>query len=146
MPKPKLEKLTLKQRTFAEEYVRTKGNGTQAAKNAGYAESGAHVEASRALRKPKVAQVIEYLVRKHEISADRVLTRLDNLSVKAEQAGQFGAAIAAERDIGKAIGMFVDRSLNVNVDVSAEHLKALQDRMQERAGARSVHADAHGED
>lgn len=132
MPKPKLTDLTLKQRTFAHEYVRENGNGTKAAKKAGYAPASAHVQASRAIRNDKVVEVINYLTRRHEISADRVLTRLDNLSIKAEQEGQIGAAIKAEELLGKSLGMWVERSVNVNVDLNGEHLKALQDRMNRR--------------
>lgn len=132
MPKPKLTDLTLKQRTFAHEYVRENGNGTKAAKKAGYAPASAHVTASQNIRNPKVVEVINYLTRRHEISADRVLTRLDNLSIKAEQEGQIGAAIKAEELLGKSLGMWVERSVNVNVDLNGEHLKALQDRMNKR--------------
>lgn len=144
MPKPKLEKLTLKQRTFAEEYVRRNGNGTQAAIAAGYGPEGAHVRGSENVRKRKVAEVIEYLTRKHEISADRVLTRLDNLSLKAEQAGNHAAAIKAEELLGKSLGMWVERSMSVHVDLSAEHLRALQDRMGKRTDEPG-HADGEAD-
>jgi len=132
MPRPKLTDLTLKQRTFAEEYVRENGNGTKAAKKAGYAETSAHVIASENLRKPKVVEVINYLTRKHEISADRVLTRLDNLSMKAEEDGQYSVSARCEELLGKSLGMWVDRSVSVNVDLNGEHLRALQERMSRR--------------
>ncbi len=132
MPRPKLTDLTLKQRTFAEEYVRENGNGTKAAKKAGYAESSAHVRASELVRKSNVVEVINYLTRRHEISADRVLTRLDNLSMKAEEDGQYSVSARCEELLGKSLGMWVDRSLSVNVDLNGEHLRALQERMARR--------------
>lgn len=128
------DRLTHKQRVFADQYVKLNGNGTKAALIAGYSggEGAAAARASENVRKRKVRQRIEYLTRKHEISADRVLTRLDNLSIKAEQEGQLGAAIKAEELLGKSLGMWVERSVNVNVDLNGEHLKALQDRMNRR--------------
>lgn len=128
------DRLTHKQRVFADQYVKLNGNGTKAALIAGYSggEGAAAARASENVRKRKVRQRIEYLTRKHEISADRVLTRLDNLSIKAEQEGQIGAAIKAEELLGKSLGMWVERSVNVNVDLNGEHLKALQDRMNRR--------------
>lgn len=128
-----LKDLTLKQATFATEYVRCKGNGTKAAKNAGYAESWAHVAASENLRKPKVLGEIVTLTRKHEISAERVLTRLDNLSIKAEEANDFSTAVKAESLLGKSLGMWIDRSFNVNVNAGEAHLQALLDLARKRS-------------
>jgi len=120
--------LTLKQRKFAAEYIKT-GNGTQAALKAGYANGkpeNAAVQASENLRKPKVRRHIERIAKRWDISAERVLGRLDNLSAKAEEEGQLGAAIKAEELIGKSLGMWVERSLNVTVDLTDAHLEALR--------------------
>lgn len=122
--------LTLKQRKFAAEYVKRGGNGTQAALAAGYAKGKpehAAVQASENLRKPKIRQHINSIARRWDISAERVLGRLDNLSAKAEEEGQLGAAIKAEELIGKSLGMWVERSLNVTVDMTDAHLQALRD-------------------
>jgi hypothetical protein len=124
--------LTHKQAAFAAEYVHTNGNGTKAAKRAGYADSSAHVRASELVRKSKVTQRISYLSRRHEISAERVLTRLDNLSLGAEEAGNHSAAIKAEELLGKSLGMWIDRSMSVNVDMSEAHLDALRSLMGDR--------------
>ena len=122
--------LTLKQRLFVDEYVKNKGNGTQAALKAGYGKGKpnvAAVQASENLRKPKVRKHIERIARRWDISAERVLGRLDNLSAKAEEEGNFGAAVKAEELIGKSLGMWVERSLNVTVDMTDAHLQALRD-------------------
>lgn len=50
--------LTRKQDTFIEAYVANGGKGTAAAKEAGYAEKSAHVEACRLLRNPLIIQEI----------------------------------------------------------------------------------------
>lgn len=118
--------LTLKQATFAAEYVAKNGNGLRAAIAAGYSPNGAHVTAHRLLKKSTVKRRIERLVRKHEISAERVLTRLDNLSAKAEEAGNYPAAVRAEELIGKSLGMWVDRSVSVNLDLTGEHIAAVR--------------------
>lgn len=128
-----LKDLTLKQATFATEYVHCKGNGTKSAKRAGYAEKSAHVAASRALSNDKVIAEIVTLTRKHDISAERVLTRLDNLSIKAEEANDFSTAVKAESLLGKSLGMWVDRSFNVNVNAGEAHLQALLDLASKRS-------------
>jgi phage terminase small subunit len=50
--------LTPKQDAFVDAYVANGGKGTAAARDAGYAESSAHVEANRALKNPLILQEI----------------------------------------------------------------------------------------
>ena len=118
--------LTLKQASFAAEYIRAKGIGTKAALAAGYAPSWAHVAASQLIRHPKVKQRIDKLARRHEVTAERVLTRLDNLSIKAEESGNYPAAVRAEELIGKSLGMWVDRSVSVSLDLTGQHIEAIR--------------------
>ena len=118
--------LTLKQASFAAEYIRHHGNGTRAAIAAGYAPSSAHVRASELVRHRKVRKHLDKLTRKHEITADRVLTRLDNLSAKAEESGNYPAAVRAEELIGKSLGMWVDRSVSVSLDLTGQHIEAIR--------------------
>ena len=118
--------LTLKQASFAAEYIALHGNGTRAAIAAGYSEKGASVAAVRLLGKASVKKRIERLSKRHEVTADRVLTRLDNLSVKAEESGNFPAAVRAEELLGKALGLWVDRSVSVNVDLNGSHIEAIR--------------------
>jgi len=72
-----------------------------------------------------VKRRIVQLTRKYDITPERVLTRLDNLSSKAEEAKDYSTAAKCERDLGNALGMFVRQNLNVNVDASEAHLRAL---------------------
>ena len=118
--------LSIREAAFAAQYVAKHGNGTQAAIAAGYAPSAAHVAASRLIRRGKVQRQIDRLTRKHEITADRVLTRLDNLSAKAEEAGNYPAAVRAEELIGKSLGMWVDRSVSVSLDLTGQHIEAIR--------------------
>lgn len=55
-----LEKLTVKERKFVENYTIC-GNGTKAAKAAGYSEESAYSIASENLRKPHIKTAITYL-------------------------------------------------------------------------------------
>lgn len=135
MARAKPKGLTHKQAAFAAEYVHTKGNGTKAALRAGYSAPSAASIASENLRKPKVSQRIAMLTRRHEISAERVLTRLDNLSMQAEANGNHAAAIKAEELLGKSLGMWVERSMSVTVDMTSAHLEALKSLMDKRSEA-----------
>lgn len=76
-------KLSPKRGLFIYEYL-VDGNGTRAAVAAGYAESSAAMTASRLLRDPEIAAVIEARqqkrVEKLEITADRVLEELAKLA------------------------------------------------------------------
>ena len=118
--------LSIREAAFAAQYVAKHGNGTQAAIAAGYAPKSAHVSASLLIRRPKVKRRIDRLTRKHEITADRVLTRLDNLSAKAEESGNYPAAVRAEELIGKSLGMWVDRSVSVSLDLTGQHIEAIR--------------------
>ena len=118
--------LSVREAAFAAQYVAKNGNGTQAAIAAGYAPKSAHVSASLLIRRPKVQRRIKRLTRRHEITADRVLTRLDNLSARAEESGNYPAAVRAEELIGKSLGMWVDRSVSVNLDLTGQHIEAIR--------------------
>jgi phage terminase small subunit len=68
--------ITAKQEAFCRHYVANGFNGTQAAIKAGYAESGADVEAARLLGNARVAEYIETLkaplVKKTTITAEKL--------------------------------------------------------------------------
>ena len=74
-------KLTMRQHKFAVEYVANGGNGTQAAKAAGYGEAGAHVLASQTLRNPKVQQAIAQaearIIRRIKVTPEKVMGDLE---------------------------------------------------------------------
>jgi hypothetical protein len=129
--------LTPKQARFAKEYARL-GNGTAAAKAAGYRGNDVTLAAIayENLRKPQITSEVnresDRLAHEEDYSALRVRRRLDRLSYGAEEAGQFGTAVRAEELIGKAGGMFVDQSLVLRGDLSADHLSALVEIARKR--------------
>jgi phage terminase small subunit len=76
-------KSSFRHRKFAEEYV-IDLNGTRAAQAAGIAQSGAHVWASRALKKAKVQRIIAELQAKRasktELKAEKVIEEIQRLA------------------------------------------------------------------
>lgn len=132
--------LTLKQRMFCREYLVQKGNATQAVIAAGYKANNANIEGSRLLGEPKIRAEIARLqalnAREVDISPARVLRRLDAISQAAEADGQYSAARGCEELIGKHIGMFIERSLNVSVSASSAHLEALLEVARRRSGSK----------
>lgn len=109
--------LTAKQEAFCLAYVET-GNASEAYRRAYDARKTKpaviNVKASQVLANGKVAVRLAEL-RKPAADAATVtlaghLRRLDDLSAKAEMAGQFAAAISAEVARGKASGVHVEKS------------------------------------
>lgn len=126
--KPK-HRLSQKQIRFAREYA-VHGNGTQAARDAGYSKSTNHVleqQAYENLRKPVVLAEVEKQVAKYEAdySPQRVRRRLHEISHASEGAGQFGPAVRCEELLGKAAGMWVDQSLQLTGVLNDSHVAAL---------------------
>ena len=65
-------------------------------------------------------------------SRSRVQRRLDTISHNAEAAGQFSASVRAEELLGKSIGMFIDRSLQLTGQLNDSHVAALLELARKR--------------
>jgi len=118
--------LSRKQRKFIDEYVANNGNGTAAARAAGYSDSSDNVLAQQArqnLSNPKIFGAIE--LQGLQITPERVQERLAVLSLDAQASGQFGPAVRAEELLGKSIGMWIDRSLQLTGVLNDSHVAAL---------------------
>ena len=80
----KVSGLTQKEKLFCFVYINNKGNGTQAAIEAGYSERSAHVTASRMLNKANIKAEIERLNGKAEekavISKERTLAEIAKIA------------------------------------------------------------------
>jgi phage terminase small subunit len=120
--------LSIRQDKFAREYVKT-GNGTQAAIKAGYAETSAHVQGSRLISNAKVSKEIaahrRRLQERLDISRETLINNAAHIAEQASVDQQYGPAIKATELILKAQGYLVERSLNINADVTQQHLDAL---------------------
>src|SRR5215475_14186541 len=125
--------LTRRQMEFAREYAHL-GNAAEAARKAGYKPKAAKEIGYENLTKPHVkAAVGQELARiAMEITPDRVRRRLDTISHNAEAAGQFGPAVRAEELLGRSVGMFIDRSLQLQGVLKDEHIQALIELARKR--------------
>jgi hypothetical protein len=127
--------LSRKQLAFVEQYVAL-GNGTEAARRAGYRGSAnaLGVQAHHNLRHPKIAPLIEQKLAKVdvEVTPVRVQRRLHDISLAAQDAGQFGPAVRAEELLGKSIGMWIDRHLQLSGQLKDEHISALLEVARKR--------------
>ncbi|HUU95516.1 MAG TPA: terminase small subunit [Phycisphaerae bacterium] len=85
---PTYDALTEKQRRFVRHYVNNLGNGTKAARDAGYSVKCAHVQASENLRKPKIVAALREYAGKVGANAEDVARWLVEL-LKGADASQW---------------------------------------------------------
>lgn len=104
-----LRSLPLKQRKFVQYYKKT-GNGTKSAKLAGYAESGAHVTASRLLRSDKVLAILHDSVEEAELVVKELL-HSDNEDVRLKAAKE-----VLDRSVGKSVARTESVAVNITVE------------------------------
>jgi len=129
--------LSLRQQKFIREYVANNGNATAAARAAGYSASSNDVlrqQASENLAKPHIVSAIRQELAKIDIEVTpvRVQRRLHDISLAAQDAGQFGPAVRAEELLGKSCGMWVDQSLQLSGQLKDEHIQALIELAKKR--------------
>ena len=65
-------------------------------------------------------------------SRSGVQRRLDEIGRAAQDAGQFGPAVRAEELLGKSIGMWIDRTLQLSGQLNSEHIQALIELARKR--------------
>jgi hypothetical protein len=126
--------LTIRQERFIKAYALT-GNGSASARAAGY-KPGPRVGqiAVENLQKPAVVSALKRELARIElkISPERVQRRLDEISHASQEAGQFGPAVRAEELLGRSIGMFIDRSLQLTGQLNDSHITALLELARKR--------------
>lgn len=113
--------LTNRQRTFARHIVEGIYSNAEAARKAGYSPHVAFNTASKLLNGRDYPHVLEYVQelreerqRRYGVTTIGQLERLYQLSSGAEEAGQFSAAINAEKIRAALGGLTVDRRENIN--------------------------------
>lgn len=132
-------KLTNRQMTFARHIVEGIYSNTECVRKAGFAEDSANVMASKLLNGRDFPHVVEYISelrqereRRYGVTAIGQLERLQQLSLGAEEAGQFSAAINAEKIRSALGGLTIDRREQINTldqmsrDEITSRLMALQ--------------------
>ena len=128
--------LSLRQMRFVREYAAL-GNGSEAARRAGYSaksDNSIAVQAYENLRKPNVISAVKAEIARieAEVTPQRVQHRLDEIGRAAQEAGQFGPAVRAEELLGKSVGMFIDRSLQLQGVLKDEHIQAVLEMARRR--------------
>ena len=105
------DKLSPREQRFCE-YYPWASSGTEAAKQAGYAEKGAHVTACRLLKKPKIEAEI---TRQREIGAERakitpeeVINRIKRDIDGAREAGNWTSVMKGNDMLGRRLGIWKD--------------------------------------
>ena len=107
-------KLTAKQNQFIDAYVANGGNGSAAARDAGYAESSAHVEANRALKNPLIVQEI---FRRTTLAIGAALPKALNTVVRlSESAKSEYVQLEASRDLLDRAGMKAPERIDHRLD------------------------------
>ena len=114
-------KLTNRQREFARLYVEGVYSNAECARRAGFSKDTAHIYAHKLLKGQEHPQVLEYIKelreereRRYGVTMIGQLQRLHQLSQGAEEAGQFSAAINAEKIRSALGGLTIDRRETVN--------------------------------
>ena len=113
--------LTNRQRTFAKLVVEGLYSNTECARRAGFSANTANVYATKLLNNKDYPHVVEYIQelreereRRYGVTTIGQLERLAKLSRGAEEAGQFSAAINAEKIRSALGGLTIDRRETIN--------------------------------
>jgi len=126
--------LSRKQVKFVEQYAAL-GNASEAARRAGY-KLGNSIgqQGHENLKKPEIAAAIRRELAKSDVDVRpvRVQRRLHEISYAAQEAGQFGPAVRAEELLGRSVGMFIDRSLQLSGQLNDSHVAALLELARKR--------------
>ena len=145
-----VRKLTTKQHKFAVLLV-TKGDRMSAkecAIEAGFSEKSAQ-QAAANLTNPKmfplVVSGIERLRReweqKYKVTYGRHIRRLDDLSRGAEEAGNWAAAVAAEKSRGQAAGLYIDRKEILTGSIDQLSKAEVEEKLKEIEKQFSINTD-----
>ena len=122
--------LSYRERRFAELYA-VSGNGRQSYIDAGYSENGAHQGASRLLSRVEICEAIEAL-KPPAIKVEDLITPeyvLEGLRREAEQGETSASRVAALRELGRTLGLFLDKQASIQVSY-ADELESLQGEIQ----------------
>ena len=145
-----IRKLTTKQHKFAVLLV-TKGDRMSAkecAIEAGFSEKSAQ-QAATNLTNPKmfplVVEEIERLRReweqKYKVTYGKHIRRLDDLSRGAEEAGNWAAAVAAEKSRGQAAGLYIDRKEILTGSIDQLSKAEVEEKLKEIEKQFSINTD-----
>lgn len=149
-PLPEKEKLTPKQLKFIDLIV-TKGDrmtATECAIEAGYSSKAARQMACN-LQNPKMFPIVvreindrrEEITKRYSVNYSRHVRRLDELSRGAEAAGNYPAAVAAEKSRGQAAGLYIDRKEIMHGSIDQMSKEEVEKKLIELRKKLSIPAD-----
>tara|TARA_R100001143_G_scaffold42962_1_gene38637 strand:- start:804 stop:1385 length:582 start_codon:yes stop_codon:yes gene_type:complete len=133
-------KLTNRQKEFARHFVDGTHSNAECARKAGYSDKNgiAKIQANKLLNPKYFPHVAEYVLelredreRKYGVTLLGQLKRLRELSMGAEEAGQFSAAINAEKTRSALGGLTTDRR-------ETNHFHAIENMSREEIEGRLV--------
>jgi len=94
---------------------------------------------------PLVVEEIERLRRewqeKYKVSYSRHIKRLDDLSRGAEEAGNWAAAVAAEKSRGQAAGLYIDRKEILTGSIDQLSKVEVEEKLREIEKQFSINTD-----
>ena len=109
--------MNIREQRFVAAYLENGGNGTEAAKAAGYSPKTAYSQAWRLLKRAEVAAAVQSgqtvainrAAKAASVTKAHVLKQLASDRKGARKAEQWGAAIRADELQGRELGMFAER-------------------------------------
>lgn len=140
-PDPRKGRMSTRQETFAKLVAEGIYSNTECARRAGFSHATAGEYAKKLLNGkdfPHVAERVQELreerQRRYGVTAIGQLERLAKLSKGAEEAGQFSAAINAEKIRSALGGLTIDRRENINTldQMSRDEITARLAALQEK--------------
>ena len=140
-----MPKLTMKQKLFVQEYIKTKGNGTQAVLRVYDTKNPrtATVIGVENLSKPSVKEELERALKESKIDMTRLTTKMSDVLSANPAKGYSGSDIVSTIQTGlKLHGVLTDRktvtsySMNIDYkDLSTHELIQLRNKKQQETDA-----------
>lgn len=130
-----MSKLRRKQQLFIQEYVKSKGNGTQSALKVYDTtdRNTAGAIASKELRKDNVQEELQRILRKENTKIDLVVDNIATIAVETPVKGYSGADILeANKTLLKLHGVLTDRKVTTSYTINADLAKLSQYELIER--------------
>lgn len=121
--KKKKPRLTIKQRLFVKEYIKSKGNGTQSALKVYNAKDKniAHSIASENLQKPAVKEEMDKILQREDLSLNSITNRLSDIITSEPAKGFSGADVLEAVKTGlKLHGVLTDRKTVTSYSLSGD--------------------------
>jgi len=87
---------------------------------------------SKMLAVPQVLVAVAKRQAGLDVTVEEIVDNIVRISGKAEQAGMYMACLKAQELLGKYKGMWIEKSINVNIDLAKQHTDALIEKMKQR--------------